>query len=219
MKKASVAPVRQKTGHFPLKETPVAAGQRDTLGPQTRRFEMRGQPSGNSGFTLYELIMTLALVAVIVTLGLPSFGSIVASSRIRAETNALFEAVHLARKDSIVRRRAVSICPSLDGLNCDPHNEWSTGWIRFVNTDRDDPPVRDPEEPVLRYHRTEPGTVIVANRRGFTLRSTELRATNGTLIVCDGRARAEGRAIIVSYTGRPRVAWRDADGKPYDCAD
>ena len=174
-------------------------------------------PRTGAGFTLYELLMTLALIAVIVTLGFPSFGSIVASSRIRAETSAHFAAVYLARKDSIVRRRAVTICPSLDGLSCDPHNEWSTGWIRFVNTDRDDPPFRDANEPILRYHLVEPGILIVANRRGFTLRSTELRATNGTLIICDGRDRAEARAIIVSYTGRPRVAWRDADGKPYDC--
>jgi type IV fimbrial biogenesis protein FimT len=178
---------------------------------------MCSQPRSGAGFTLYELMMTLSLVAVIVTLGLPSFGSIVASSRIRAETSALFDAVHLARKDSIVRRRAVTICPSLDGLSCDPHNEWSTGWIRFVNTDRDDPPFRDPMEPVLHYHVVEPGTLIVANQRGFTLRSTELRATNGTLIICDARERAEAKAIVVSYTGRPRVAWQDSAGKPYDC--
>ena len=56
----------------------------------------------------------------------------------------------------------------------------------------------------------EPGILIVANRRGFTLRSTELRATNGTLIICDARERAEARAIVVSYNGRPRVAWRDS---------
>lgn len=176
------------------------------------------RPRNGAGFTLYELLMSLTLIAVIVTLGLPSFGSLVASSRIRAETSALFDAVYLARKDSIVRRRAVTICPSLDGLSCDPHNEWSTGWIRFVNTDRDDPPVRDVNEPILLHHVVEPGTLIVANRLGFTLRSTELRATNGTLIVCDARERAEARAVIVSYTGRPRVAWQDSAGKPYDCA-
>jgi type IV fimbrial biogenesis protein FimT len=171
-----------------------------------------------AGFTLYELLMTLTLVAIVVTLGVPSFGSLVAGSRLRAETNALFESVHLARKESIVRRRAVTLCPSLDGASCDPGNQWSAGWIRFVNTDRDDPPVRDPGEPVLYQHAVEPGTLIEANRRGFTLRSTELRATNGTLIVCDLAGRAEARAVVVSYTGRPRVARRDARGQPYACA-
>ncbi|MDH4049284.1 MAG: GspH/FimT family pseudopilin [Gammaproteobacteria bacterium] len=171
-----------------------------------------------AGFTLYELLMTLGLVAVIVTLGLPSFGSILAGSRLRAEANALFEAVHLARKESIVRRRAVTLCPSLDGQNCDPLNDWSVGWMRFVNTDRDDPPVRDPDEPVLHYHIVQPGTLIDSNRRGFTLRSTELRATNGTLVVCDPAERAAARAVVVSYTGRPRVARQDSRGQAYRCA-
>jgi type IV fimbrial biogenesis protein FimT len=162
--------------------------------------------------------MTLALVAVIVALGLPSFGSLLANSRLRAETNALFDSIYLARKESIVRRRAVTLCPSQDGLSCDPVTDWSAGWIRFVNTDRDEPPVRDDDEAILHYHATEPGVVITANRKGFTLRSTELRATNGTLIVCDPSGRSESRAIVVSYTGRPRVTRRDSAGRPYGCA-
>lgn len=171
-----------------------------------------------AGFTLYELMMTLALIGMILTLGLPSFASIVAGSRLRTEANALFDSIYLARKESITRRRAVTLCPSLDGLNCDPGNQWSSGWIRFVNTDRDDPPVRDDNEAILYQHRVEPGVLISANRRGFTLRSTELRATNGTLILCDSMERAEARAVVVSYTGRPRVARQDSAGKPYDCA-
>jgi type IV fimbrial biogenesis protein FimT len=172
----------------------------------------------NAGFTLYELLMTLALVAVILTLGLPSLGSFVAGNRLRAESNALFDSIYLARKESITRRRAITLCPSLDGLNCDPGNRWSTGWIRFVNSDRDDPPVRDPDEAILYQHRVEPGVLISANRRGFTLRSTELRATNGTLVLCDTAGRAEPRAVVVSYTGRPRVTRRNSAGDPYDCA-
>jgi type IV fimbrial biogenesis protein FimT len=167
---------------------------------------------------LYELLMTLALVAVIATLGVPSLGSFVAGNRLHAETNALFHSIYLARKESIVRRRAVTLCPSLDGLSCDPGNQWSAGWIRFVNTDRDDPPIRDPNEAILYYHAVEPGVVISANRRGFTLRSTELRATNGTLVICDAMGRAEPRAVVVSYTGRPRVARQDTSGKAYACA-
>lgn len=172
----------------------------------------------DAGFTLYELLMTLALVAVIVAVGLPSFGSLLANSRLRAESNALFDSIYLARKESIVRRRAVTLCPSQDGLSCDAANDWSAGWIRFVNSDRDDPPVRDDDEAILHYHRVEPGVVIAANRRGFTLRATELRATNGTLVVCDPAGRAEARAVVVSYTGRPRVSRQDSAGNAYRCA-
>jgi hypothetical protein len=40
---------------------------------------------------------------------------------------------------------------------------------------------------------------------------------NGTIVFCDARGSAHARAIIISHTGRPRVAQRDADGKPLRC--
>lgn len=175
--------------------------------------------SGSQGFSLYELLMTLALMAAVLTLGIPSFGSIVANHRLRVEVDALFHAVHLARKASVVRRRVVTICPSYDGIDCEHGFDWSMGWIMFVNTDRDQPAVRDDDEPVLRYHPVDQNSRITANRRSFTLRSTELRATNGTLVFCDRAGRSEPRALVISYTGRPRVARKDRRGKPYQCLD
>ena len=169
------------------------------------------------GFSLFELIMTLALVALILTLGLPSFGSLVADKRLRVEADALFHAVHLARKASIVRRRVVSLCPSADGESCTPGYDWSAGWIVFANVDRDDPPQVDENEPVLSHHTVGDTVQILANRRGFTLRSTHLRATNGTFVICDRRERAEPRALVVSYTGRPRVTRTDSRGGAYSC--
>ena len=67
-------------------------------------------PAITRGFSLYELLMTMTLVALVLTLGIPSFGSIVANHRLKVEVNALFHAVHLARKGSIVRRRAITLC-------------------------------------------------------------------------------------------------------------
>jgi len=169
------------------------------------------------GYSLYELLMTLALVALVLTLGLPSLGSLAADKRLRVETDALFHAVHLARKSSIVRRRVVSLCPSADGESCSPGYDWSDGWIVFANIDRDEPPQVDSGEPILGRHSVDDGVQIVANRRGFTLRSTHLRATNGTIVVCDRARRATARALVVSYTGRPRVTTTDGRGNPYDC--
>lgn len=171
------------------------------------------------GYTLYELLMTLTLVALIVGLGLPAFGSMLARSKMRVEVNALFHAIHLARKESIMRKRVVSLCPSRDGLNCEPGRDWSTGWLMFENSDRDEPPQRDASEPVLQAHVVHRDVRIVANRRGFTLRATQKRATNGTFVVCDGADRASPVALVVSYTGRPRTTDTDSRGRPYSCAD
>ena len=175
-------------------------------------------PYRNTGYSLFELVMTLALAAIVLTIGLPSFSGMVARSHQRVEIDALFHAIHLARKESIVRRRVVSLCPSFDGQSCVPGRDWSGGWLLFVNSDRDVPPRVDPGEPVLTRHRAGDSVRITANRRGFSLRSTQQRATNGTIVVCDKAGRTRPKAIVVSYTGRPRVALETSKGDAYHCA-
>jgi len=171
------------------------------------------------GYSLYELLITTSLIAALLMLGVPSFASLMARQRQQVEINALFHAIHLARKESIMRRKVVSICPSNDGTACSPGRDWSGGWLMFENSDRDSPPRIDAGEAILQRHSVARDIVIRANRRGFTLRATFLRATNGTIVVCDRRNRVPAKGLVVSYTGRPRVALAAPRGRPYSCAD
>ena len=171
------------------------------------------------GYSLLELLLTIAVAAMLLTLGLPSFSALKARSAQRVEINALFHAVHLARKSSVMRKQVVSLCPTADGETCDPGRDWSGGFLVFENTDRDEPPELDDGEILLHRHMAGPSLKITANRRGFTLRATFRRATNGTLVVCDRAGRVAPRALVVSYTGRPRVAEKTPRGEPYFCAD
>lgn len=176
-------------------------------------------PQGHRGYSLYELLVTLAIAAAILVIGLPSLSGTLARNRQRVEIDALFHAIHLARKESIMRRKVVSLCPTLDGEQCSPGRDWSTGWLMFANHDRDEPPTVDDTEPVLQRHVVGETVRITANRRGFTLRSTDLRATNGTFVICDRAGRVRPRALVVSYTGRPRVTASKRNKDPYACAD
>jgi type IV fimbrial biogenesis protein FimT len=173
--------------------------------------------SRQSAFTLYELLITMAVVATLVAIGIPSFAEVTARQRQRTEINALFHAVHLARKESIVRRRPVTICPSADGRQCRGGRDWSDGWIMFVNTDGDSPTRVDAGEPVLSRHEATAVT-IRANRQSFTLRSIFRYATNGTIVVCDPADRVPALALVISWTGRPRVAGETPRGAGYRCA-
>jgi type IV fimbrial biogenesis protein FimT len=174
-------------------------------------------PAASRGYTLYELLITVLLLALMSAIAVPSFSASLARSRQRAELDALFHAIHVARKESIMRRKVVSICPSDDGKTCGHDAQWSSGWLMFENTDRDSPPRIDAGEALLQQHAVRPGVTMHANRRGFTLRATFLRATNGTIIVCDRARRIPAKALVISYTGRPRIAAKKTDGKPYAC--
>jgi type IV fimbrial biogenesis protein FimT len=170
------------------------------------------------GYTLYELLVTTGLIAILLATGIPSFAAIAARQRQLAEINALFHAIHVARKESIMRRKVVSLCPSHDGLSCANSTDWSSGWLMFEDSDRDSPPHVDAGEPVLQRHAVASDVIIRANRRSFTLRATFLRATNGTFIVCDRGDRIRAKGLVISYTGRPRVALSRTSGQPYSCA-
>lgn len=176
-------------------------------------------PRRSTGYSLYELLLTTALIAALLTIGLPSFGSLLARQRQTVEINALFHAIHLARKESIMRRKVVSICPSIDGEQCLGGRNWSGGWLMFENKDGDSPPRVDAGEPILRRHQVDSNMIVQANRGAFTLRATFRRATNGTLVVCERNNRVSPRGLVVSYTGRPRVAVSTRSGQPYSCAD
>jgi type IV fimbrial biogenesis protein FimT len=173
----------------------------------------------NQGFTLYELLITLVLVALLSSLAIPSLSGTIARQRQTVEIDALFHAIHRARKESILRRKVVSLCPSLDGLECSRSRDWSNGWLMFENRDHDSPPRVDKDESVLLGHSVGKGVRISANRKGFTLRATFLRATNGTFVFCDPEDRIPPKALVVSYTGRPRVARHTIKGDFYSCAD
>ena len=170
-------------------------------------------PASYRGFTLYELLITLTLVAVLGTLALPAFATLSAKSRQYTEISALFHAIHRARKTSIVQRREVSLCPSDDGATCARRTDWSAGWILYYAPDDD-----TPGDLVVVAHRVTDSIRITANRRVFTLRATVKRATNGTFVVCDRQGRIPAKALVVSFTGRPRVATARPDGRPYSCA-
>jgi type IV fimbrial biogenesis protein FimT len=166
-------------------------------------------------FTLYELLITLALLTILVALGLPTFSNLAAKSRQSAEINTLFHAFHQARKESIMRRRVVSLCPSLDGRTCAKTTDWSEGWLLFF----DPAGTGWPGDGIVLRHTVSNTVRISANRRIFTARGTRKRTTNGTLVFCDRRRRTGAKALVISYTGRPRVAERRTDGSAWTCAD
>lgn len=173
-------------------------------------------PPTQRGFTLYELLLTLLLLAIITAIGVPSFEAILARSRQSIEINALFHAFHQARKESIMRRKAVTLCSSRDGRTCSGSSDWSSGWIMSYAPDSSH---LESGKSVVVSHRLSEGMRATANRRAFTLRATVRRATNGTIVVCDAQDRVRPKALIISYTGRPRVALERHDGTPWSCAD
>jgi type IV fimbrial biogenesis protein FimT len=170
------------------------------------------------GASLWELLCTLGLSSVVLSLAIPSLRSFLLDARRTADINALIATIQFARGEAAKRGMPVVLCKSADGATCaGAELRFDAGWIVFVNTDGIRPPNRSPAEDLLAHYAPETRGTIAANRRLFEFRAFGWRSTNGTVTFCDADGRA--RAVIVSYTGRPRVADIGPGGRPLVCAD
>jgi type IV fimbrial biogenesis protein FimT len=173
----------------------------------------------NAGFTLWELLWTLAIVGVGLGLAVPTFQQFVLDARRTADVNAFVLAVQLARSEAAKRGRPVVLCQSADLQTCGNNElEYGRGWIVFANDDERRPPQRSGQEPVLYAHAPNLVGSIAANRELFEFRPYLKRSVNGTVTFCDRRAADAARAVIVSYTGRPRVDSVGPGGERLVCA-
>lgn len=86
------------------------------------------------GFTLYELMVTLALASAITSLAVPGFRGFMQSSRAVTHTNDLVTALNLGRSEATRRGAPIDLCASDDGATCSNDTDWSTGWIVLTPT-------------------------------------------------------------------------------------
>ena len=172
----------------------------------------------SKGITLLELILTLSIVGVLGTLAIPTLGNLYHDAGRVATVNEFVHALALARSEAVMRSDMVSLCKSADGNSCmNRAPDWNIGWIVFANTDGDEPPVRDANEPLLQVYAGWRNGHITSNRNSYSFRPYTQGVLNGTVVFCDPRGSAWARALILNHAGRPRVAQRDSANKPLRC--
>lgn len=85
------------------------------------------------GVTLVELLVTIAILAILVAIGFPSFQSSMRSNRLAAANNELMASLSLARSEAVRSTRGGGICGSTDGETCS--GRWVDGWIVWQDVD------------------------------------------------------------------------------------
>jgi len=168
------------------------------------------------GFTLVEFLVALLLVAIMTAMASAGMQRLRARMNMNTSVNRLLHAIHEARSRALVSGNEVVICPSGSGSRCDAGRTWQAGWLVFQTA------VPGQQQPghansTLLAGDGMAGLTVTANRRAFVLRPFGRRSSNGTLIFCDRDALTQPRALVISYTGKPRVSRTTASGRPLNC--
>jgi len=85
------------------------------------------------GFTLIELMVTIAILAIITTVAVPGFSNLIRNTKASGLSNDLVGALQYARSEAVNRNQAVAVCSGLTVATCDAG--WTNGWIVYVVSD------------------------------------------------------------------------------------
>ncbi len=150
----------------------------------------------SKGFTLLELMVTVAVVAVLASVAFPSFQSSIRSNRAATAHNELIGLVNLARSDAIRNNRGGGVCGSSTGSSCD--GQWGRGMMAFSDSNGDN--AFSNGETVLRFSAvntamavTGPATLIGFDSRGR-------RRANGNQVVTLQPSQCGGQKLRSTMT-------------------
>jgi type IV fimbrial biogenesis protein FimT len=159
------------------------------------------------GITIIELLVSLAVVAILSSIAAPSFISLIQDNRLVTQLNELQASLSFARSEAIKRNNTITTCRSHDGQSCEGKGDWKKGWLIFVDTDVDS--IIDIGETILLQHGPiSTNNTITFNRSRIIYNGSGITrgGSNGTFTFCDKRGISSARGIVISNTGRARLA-------------
>lgn len=137
-----------------------------------------GKPSGSRGFTLVELMITVAIIVILAVIAMPSMTAMINNSRATAQAEELVASLQLARAEAIRRNARVTFCAGT-GVVCSGSTTW-TNWTIFGRDKTADP--ADPPD-VIRDAAISASVQVTGPAAGIVFKPSGLIDSQQTLQV------------------------------------
>ncbi len=163
-------------------------------------------PTCSNGFSLVELLASVSIVGILLTLGVPAFARFAAEAELRAQSSALSVALARGRLRAVETAGMVTVCPSGDATTCQPGTDWSAGWLVFDDAQRLGQP--GAARGVLEASVLDPSRLLLTSTSGR--RTVRFRAdgtsagSNVTMTLCNPHHQGMGRQLVINNVGRVR---------------
>ncbi|WP_167772924.1 GspH/FimT family pseudopilin [Ramlibacter humi] len=126
----------------------------------------RRRSRATRGFTIIELMTVMAIIAVVATVGLPSFQRMIQGAAVSGAVNSFLSDMRYARSEAMRRGGRVVLCRSSNAEAASPTCDnssapagWATGWVVFVDLDGNG--VLDPADPILKIQPSASGLDLI----------------------------------------------------------
>ena len=163
------------------------------------------------GFTLIELMVTLAVAAILLTIAVPNMRTFIQNGHLNTQINDLIGDLSLARSEAIKRRTNVGICKSVNGIACAGGGDWRDGRAIFVDLNNNS--TWEAGETILRFREglasaadtltTNQPDPIIFRPNGAS--SVSLGGPVGTFTFCDVRGASHGKQVSLNSLGQTSV--------------
>jgi type IV fimbrial biogenesis protein FimT len=158
------------------------------------------------GFTLIECLIALAIVLLLFGIALPAASSGLEAARACDARSELLTSLTIASNRAALSGQHAVLCPSSDGAQCADDEDWSRGWIVFIDPDANRR--HDPGEPLLHQQAALAGKVHLRSTVGRTRIVFQGNGGNAgsnvSFTLCDGRGTAKAVSLVLSNAGRLR---------------
>ena len=167
------------------------------------------------GFTIIELMVTVGVVAIMLSVAVPSISSMVKGNRLSTQINMVMADIHLARSESVKRGVRVIICrsasPNITTPACSgAAQDWSTGYLMFTGEDGNNTYQAGTDTLIRRGQPAQDGVDLHTSstwNNNLEINPSGTLNEGGTAImaVCDDRDEAYGKQITIPLSGIPRM--------------